>query len=88
MSTWRKPKLVAWFQEYHPELLDPKDTLKVLWQKALKIKTENPNRVVEDMVKSFGFVLLRTPPYHCEINPIGKYFFESFIVVGWGSLGH
>ena len=72
MSDWTKPKLVAWFKKYHPDMIDKKDTRDILWKKALKIKTENPNYIVDDMIKAAGFVILRTPPYHCEINPIGK----------------
>ena len=74
MSDWTKGKLVEWFKKHHPDKFDAKDTRDVLWQKALKIKQENPKMVVDDMVKAAGFVLLRTPPYHCEINPIGKQF--------------
>ena len=74
MSTWTKPKLLAWFKKYHPDKLEEKETVKSLWKKALEIKTENPNYVVDDMVKAYGFILLRTPPYHCEVNPIGKLF--------------
>ena len=73
MSDWNKPQLVAWFKKYHPDKFGPKDTKDVLWKKALAIKQENPQYVVDDMIAEYGFVLLRTPPYHCEINPIGKY---------------
>ena len=72
MSDWTKPKLVAWFKKYHPDMIEKKDTRDILWKKALKIKTENPNYIVDDMIKDAGFIILRTPPYHCEINPIGK----------------
>ena len=74
MSDWRKPQLLAWFKKYHPDKLEKKETVKSLWQKALQIKTESPNFIVDDMVRNAGFVILRTPPYHCELNPIGKYF--------------
>ena len=75
MSTWNKPELVAWFKANHPDQFDPKDNKDVLWKKALKIKTENPHYVVDDLIKEQGFVILRLPPYHCEINPIGKQHF-------------
>ena len=73
MSDWRKPQLVEWFKKYHPDKFNAKDNKDVLWAKALEIKKANPQYVIDDMIKAYGMVLLRTPPYHCEINPIGKY---------------
>ena len=74
MSSWNKGQLEEWFKTYHPDKYDPKDTKDKLWKKALEIKTENPKHIVDDMIKEAGFIILRTPPYHCEINPIGKFY--------------
>ena len=84
MSKWNKGQLQNWFRTYYPEEFNPKDTKDVLWQKAKKIKEENPQFVVDDMVKDAGMILLRTPPYHCEINPIGNIFILLYIFMHYG----
>ena len=70
MSKWNKPQLVKWFKEFHPDKFNRRDTKAILWKKALEIKTQNPQYVVDELIKEAGFVILRTPPYHCELNPI------------------
>ena len=43
-------------------------------KELLKIVQENKSRfkkpVIDEMTKKRGIILLRPPPYHCELNPI------------------
>ena len=52
---------------------------KDLWLLAKTKAAEEPRYKVDDIIKEAGHEVLRLPPYHCDLNPIGifhKYYFR------------
>ena len=52
---------------------------KELWLLAKEKAAEEPRYKVDDIIKEAGHEVLRLPPYHCDLNPIGifhKYYFR------------
>ena len=43
-----------------------------LWQLARDKASQEPKYEVDDLIRSYGHVVLRLPPYHCELNPIER----------------
>ena len=54
------------FLEFPANALKPK-----LWELAKAKAAEEPRYKVDDMIKEAGHDVLRLPPYHCDLNPIG-----------------
>ena len=46
-----------------------------LWLLAKAKAAEEPRFKVDDMIKEAGHEVLRLPPYHCDLNPIGIFHF-------------
>jgi hypothetical protein len=50
-----------------------KKTLKPeLWKLAKGLQKANPKYEIDKLITGWGHKVLRLPPYHCELNPIGK----------------
>ncbi len=54
------------------------------WDKMVRVVDLEANKVtkyfVDEMIKSKGHFVLRMPPYHCHLNPIGiKHLFKLII---------
>jgi transposase len=50
-----------------------KKTLKpVLWKMCQANLNANPKHEIDDIIAECGHKVLRLPPYHCELNPIGQ----------------
>ena len=71
-STWKKERLQNWLKAngvpFEPKTLKP-----ALWDLAKEKAAQNPQYRVDDIIKDAGHQVLRLPPYHCDLNPIGKY---------------
>ena len=52
---------------------------KDLWLLAKAKAAEEPRYKVDDIIKEAGHEVLRLPPYHCDLNPIG--IFHKYILV-------
>ena len=44
----------------------------VLWKEVQKHIKENHKYVAEKLAEKYKIIICRTPPYHCELNPIEK----------------
>jgi transposase len=67
-SSWTKLKISEWLQNRNIDF-DP-DSLKC---ELLEISKKYPltkEYVVDHLVLQYGHVVLRLPPYHCQLNPI------------------
>ena len=47
---------------------------KELWLLAKEKAAEEPRYKVDDIIKEAGHEVLRLPPYHCDLNPIGIFY--------------
>ena len=63
LQKWLEAKQVAFTQ---------KTKRAELWALAKQKSLEDPKFKVDDLIRSFGHEPLRLPPYHCDLNPIGK----------------
>ena len=71
-QAWTKGRLADWLKAKNIEF-DPKSKKDAIWQLARETSNlEPPKYRVDDMIKDAGHIVLRLPPYHCELNPIGK----------------
>lgn len=68
-SEWRKADIEKWLEEKGREFVRPINKL-LLMDMVREMKPNYPNYVVDEFVKSKNMTVLRTPPYHCELNPI------------------
>ena len=69
--SWKKAKLIE-FLKANDIPIPAKPLKEQLWTLAREIAVENPRYKVDQLIESFGMVVLRLPPYHCELNPIEK----------------
>ena len=64
----RKTEMTAWLEKhnipFNKDLLKPE-----LYRIILQNKPEK-KRIVDEMILSHGHLILRLPPYHCDLNPI------------------
>ena len=71
-GNWKVQDLKDWLKKEnisYDEINDKKDDL---WQKAKSYLMENPRYKVEGIAAKYGHIILRLPPYHPELNPIGR----------------
>ena len=68
-TSWKKTDIINWLSKKNIPFEDG-----MLKKELLKIVQENKSRfkkcVIDEMAKKRGIILLRLPPYHCELNPI------------------
>lgn len=68
-SAWRKGQIIEWLSEKNIPHED--SMLKVeLLDIARQHKANYTKYVVDEMAKEHNIIILRLPPYHCELNPI------------------
>ena len=71
-QSWTKGRLADWLRAKNIEF-DPKSLKGPIWELARETANlEPPKYRVDDMIKDAGHIVLRLPPYHCELNPIGN----------------
>ena len=63
----RKPQLLDWLNEKNIKV-PPKAVRAELWVLAKQEKEKFPSKIIEAIVEQAGHVVLRLPPYHCELN--------------------
>ena len=68
-TSWKKTDIINWLSKKNIPFEDG-----MLKKELLKIVQENKSRftksVIDEMAKKHCIILLRLPPYHCELNPI------------------
>jgi len=65
---WRKHKIVQWLEDKNV-VVDRKMVKLELMQKVKEIRTTEKYAIDEKAMES-NKIVLRLPPYHCELNPI------------------
>lgn len=68
-SSWRKQEIIDWLTSKSIEFED-----NLIKKELLAVANLHKHRfmkyAVEDIAEEHGITVLRTPPYHCELNPI------------------
>ena len=70
-ASWRKKQLQDWLdiKEIHYEKKAKKDQL---WALARSKSKANPRFRVDEIIREYGHICLRLPPYGCDLNPIER----------------
>ncbi|KAF0749684.1 DDE 3 domain-containing protein, partial [Aphis craccivora] len=68
-TNWRKADIIAWLQS-KGEQVDNTMLVVELLDLVKKLKPFYNNYVIDEMVKANNKIVLRLPPYHCELNAI------------------
>lgn len=68
-TAWRKDDIKKWLSERGVSLLDDMLKKELLALVNTK-KQEYAKYKIDDMAEKRQIIVLRTPPYHCELNPI------------------
>lgn len=68
-TSWRKANIIEWL-ENKGEVVDRTMNILELLQVVKRIKPLYNTYVIDEMVKANDKIVLRLPPYHCELNPI------------------
>ncbi|XP_026815523.1 uncharacterized protein LOC113555299 [Rhopalosiphum maidis] len=67
-KSWTKNKIIQWLQDKNVEI--DKTWLKIeLLDKVQQFQPVN-KYVIDEEAKKYNKIVLRLPPYHCELNPI------------------
>ncbi|CAI6374565.1 unnamed protein product [Macrosiphum euphorbiae] len=69
VRSWKKQAIIDWLESKgvivtHPIVKND------LMKKVYKIKKHHDTYVIDEYAKDNGTLVLRLPPYHCELNPI------------------
>lgn len=69
VMSWKKQAIIDWLESKGEVVTHP--IVKVdLMKKVNKIKKQHDTYVIDELAKDNGKLVLRLPPYHCELNPI------------------
>jgi len=68
-TSWRKANIIERLQN-KGEVVDKTMNILELLEVVKKIKPLYNKYVIDEMVKANNKIVLRLPPYHCELNPI------------------
>lgn len=68
-TNWRKADIVQWL-EGKGEVIDQSMIIVELLEIVKRLKPLYSKYVIDEMVLQHNKVVLRLPPYHCELNPI------------------
>jgi len=68
-TNWRKADIITWLRS-KGEVVDSTMVIAELLDEVDRIKPKYNNYVIDEMVKANNKIVLRLPPYHCELNPI------------------
>lgn len=67
---WIKNDIQNWLREKGYQELDNSMTKSMLMEIVNKIKSQYNKYEVDELANKFNRLVLRLPPYHCELNPI------------------
>ncbi|XP_026821732.1 uncharacterized protein LOC113560174 [Rhopalosiphum maidis] len=68
-TSWRKAQIVEWLESKGEEI-DPNQLTKNDLEIVDRLKPRYNAYIIDEMAKDAGKMVLRLPPYHCELNPI------------------
>ncbi|XP_025192116.1 uncharacterized protein LOC112592312 [Melanaphis sacchari] len=68
-TQWRKSDIINWLTS-KGEVIDNSMIIPELLEVVKRLKPLYSTYVIDEMVKEQNKVVLRLPPYHCELNPI------------------
>lgn len=68
-STTRKADIIKWL-ENKGEIIDKPMVIPQLLEMVKRLKPLYEKYVIDELVKASNRIVLRIPPYHCELNPI------------------
>ena len=74
-QAWRKERLANWLRAKNIEF-DPKSKKDHIWELAREKAKSEPRYRVDDIIREAGHQVVRLPPYHCDLNPIGNFLFQ------------
>jgi len=66
---WKKAEIESWLEEKGEPFQRPINKVGLM-EIVKRIKPQFNKYVVDEYVKTKNMTVLRTPPYHCELNPI------------------
>ncbi|XP_060855338.1 uncharacterized protein LOC132933017 [Metopolophium dirhodum] len=67
--SWKKVEIESWLEEKGEPFQRPINKVRLM-DIVKSIKPQFNKLVVDEYVKTKNMTVLRTPPYHCELNPI------------------
>ena len=70
-SSTRKAEMQQWLRDHGVAFTDDMNRCELLHLVRLN-KPREPEYVMDKIVQDAGHNVLRLPPYHCDLNPIGK----------------
>lgn len=68
-SSWKKADIEKWLEEKGEVFGKPMIKLRLM-EIVKRIKPKYNKYVIDEYVKEHNKIILRLPPYHCELNPI------------------
>jgi len=68
VSTTRKADIIKWLED-KGEVVDHGMVISELLDIVKRIKPLHNKYVIDELAKASNKIILRLPPYHCEINP-------------------
>lgn len=69
VMSWKKQDIINWLESKGENISYP-TTKGALLSQVKTIHTEHDKYVIDDYAKDNNKIVLRLPPYHCELNPI------------------
>ena len=67
-----KPELVEYLNANDIPFLESQSQKPALWKIVQAHIKEHKKYVAEKLAEKYKIIILRTPPYHCELNPIER----------------
>jgi len=68
-SSWKKEKIIQWLT-IRGKIIDQRMVKDRLLEEAQEFRTDCNKYVIDELAKENNKIVLRLPPYHCELNPI------------------
>lgn len=78
LISWTKEKIIEWL-EVRGKKIDRPMVKHRLLEMAEEFRPQGNNCVIDELAKEHNKIVLRLPPYHCELNPIE---------LAWASVKH
>ncbi|XP_060878094.1 uncharacterized protein LOC132950594 [Metopolophium dirhodum] len=69
VRSWKKQAIIDWL-ENKGEIVEHSTVKNDLMERVNKIKKKYDQYVIDEYAKDDNKIILRLPPYHCELNPI------------------
>ncbi|XP_025207344.1 uncharacterized protein LOC112603129 [Melanaphis sacchari] len=67
--SWKKEKIIQWLT-IRGNIIDQRMVKDRLLEEAQEFRVDCNKYVIDELAKNKNIIVLRLPPYHCELNPI------------------